>query len=184
MPAAGALQELAIAARAHRDSDPPLQHGQYHYERTEGFGLREEWVSSDGVAYAADRSSRNRAAGISRRGPGVYANYGDARLSYRQTLALPRDPDQLYAFMASHTPVEPDDPDALPQYKEMFFVLREFLITTPLPADLRAAFYDAAAKIPGIELLGEVRAENGQFGLGIGMWRSGGPDDPNPPRDR
>ena len=175
--------ELAIAARAHRDSDPPLRPGQYHYERTEGFGLREEWVSGDGVAFAGGQEFEGiERLGYLGGGPGIYANFGDARLSYDEALALPRDPDRLYAFMASHTPVEADDPGALPQSKAMFFLLREFLITTPLPADLRAAFYDAAARIPGIELLGEVQAENGRFGLGIGMWRSGGPDDPNPPQ--
>ncbi len=183
VPAAGALHELAIAARAHRDSDPPLRPGQYHYERTEGFGLREEWVSGDGVAFAGGQEFEGiERLGYLGGGPGIYANFGDARLSYDEALALPRDPDRLYAFMASHTPVEADDPGALPQSKAMFFLLREFLITTPLPADLRAAFYDAAARIPGIELLGEVQAENGRFGLGIGMWRSGGPDDPNPPQ--
>ncbi len=181
-PAAAALHELAIAARAHRDSDPPLQDGEYYYERTEGFGRREEWISSDGILYVSGQEFD----GIERSGylggaPGVYATFGDARLSYQQTLDLPRDPDRLYEFMAAHAPIEPGDPNALPANKSMFFTLREFLIATPLPADLRAAFYDAAAKIPGIELLGEIRTENGQLGLGIGMWRSGGPDDPNPP---
>ncbi len=188
--ASAALHQLALAATAHKSSDPPLKPGQFYYRRVVGYGsVHESWTSRDGVVYfrrsplgsgplippgtnALERSDSG----------GAYATFGSLEpLTYDEMLDLPRDTDKLYDWVRTHVQLSiPGDPRP-PENKTMFFEIREFLITTPVPADLRAAFYDVAAQIPGVELLGAVRNEQGKSGLGIGMWRSGGPDDDSPP---
>lgn len=177
--AAGALHELSIAARASAADDPVLSPGDLYYQETvANYGHREVWMSRQGVVAARG----SEFDGLESLQPtSFFASFGGKKISYRRVLDLPRDPERLYGFMRRSTGIEPGDPNAMSQEQGMFFNMAQFLIETPLPADLRAAFYEAAARIDGTVLLGSVKTYTGEPGLGIGMWRSGGPDDPNPP---
>lgn len=185
--ASAALRELSLAASAHTSSDPPLEPGEYYYRRTIGYGqVHESWTSRSGVSYLRNTPTKDGLAPPgSRTGElersesgGQFAIFGGIEpLTYREMLELPRATDALYEWVRTHVQLSIPGDSRPPEPKAMFFAIREFLITTPVPADLRAALYDVAARLQGIELLGEVENERGVRGLGIGMWRTGGPGD-------
>ncbi|MFD7158326.1 CU044_5270 family protein [Kribbella sp. NPDC059898] len=79
---------------------------------------------------------------------------------------LPRDPDALLAALRQDTTGvgHPSPPDF-----RAFLHLSSVLGSGLVPADLRAALYRAAAKIPGIELLNDVVTLDGHHGRAIGI---------------
>ncbi len=76
--------------------------------------------------------------------------------------AQPRDPDALLAALRKDTGRL--DPNA-----EAFRRIAQVLITGIVPADLRAALYQAARKIPGIQLLDDVVTIDGRRGRAIAL---------------
>jgi hypothetical protein len=82
----------------------------------------------------------------------------------------PRDPDALLASLRNDTAmgtgsVAPD--------QRAFANLASALSTGIVPADLRAALYQAARKIPGIQLLQDVVTLDGRRGRAIGLANNG-----------
>jgi hypothetical protein len=82
----------------------------------------------------------------------------------------PRDPDALLAALRNDSAwggagMEPD--------RRAFLNLSTALDSGFVPADLRAALYQAARKIPGIQLLGEVVTLDGRRGRAIGLTENG-----------
>lgn len=91
------------------------------------------------------------------------------------------------AFVIEHRPSDlPSDPDALFEaiedearghsegtYRQMFTrvgdYLREATETTLLTREQRAALYEVAAKIPGVEFIGRVRDSAGRPGVAVAM---------------
>jgi hypothetical protein len=83
----------------------------------------------------------------------------------------PRDPDALLAALRTGTdPLEPTGPD--PDHKA-FRRIGTALGSGLAPADLRAALYQAARKIPGIQLLDDVVTLDGRHGGAIGLVDNG-----------
>jgi hypothetical protein len=91
-------------------------------------------------------------------------------MTYRQLLALPRDPEALYRRFHDAA-VECECGDSVDQ--ETFVLVGDFLRDAPLPADLRAAVLRAAALIPGIRLIPEERDLAGRTGVGVGFDSDG-----------
>ncbi|MEU4395955.1 CU044_5270 family protein [Kribbella sp. NPDC023855] len=82
----------------------------------------------------------------------------------------PRDPDLLLTALRKHTnrgadKLEPDE--------RAFRHLTEALSSGLVPADLRAALYQAARKIPGIKLLDNVTTLDGRRGRAVGYETNG-----------
>lgn len=69
----------------------------------------------------------------------------DGRLTYQETISLPRDPDELYARLSAAK----KDP------RRQISTLQT-LLDHPLPTDLQGALIKAAAEIPGVRLVGDV----------------------------
>jgi RNA polymerase sigma-70 factor (ECF subfamily) len=88
---------------------------------------------------------------------------GVRKHSYRQLLALPRDPQLLYERFHDAA-VECECGNGVDD--QTFVVAVELLRTTPLPDDLRAAILRAIALIPGIEQHAE-RDILGRPGVGV-----------------
>ncbi|MET7994357.1 CU044_5270 family protein [Amycolatopsis sp. NPDC005232] len=76
---------------------------------------------------------------------------------------LPRDPGQLYAFLTDLTKVRGSAPDV------MFHYGVEILRAGLMPADLRAQWYRALAKIPGIQVVDRTTDLDGRSGTAIGL---------------
>ncbi|MGH2589979.1 MAG: hypothetical protein ACRDGW_04190, partial [Actinomycetota bacterium] len=148
--ASAALHQLSLAARAHRESDPPLRAGEYYYQRSEGYGSPEKWISRDGsVAFTSPSLDR-----IERSGPRPFTGFGlqpGDGLTYEQMVDLPHNPDALFVHVkrASEFEIPPDakpeevagikaEEESQPLNERMFFAIYAFLIDNPVPADLRA----------------------------------------------
>ena len=76
---------------------------------------------------------------------------------------LPRDPDQLYAFLADLTKGRGSTPSV------MFHYGIEILRSGLMPAELRAQWYRALAKIPGIKVLDAQANLDGRVGVALGL---------------
>lgn len=81
-----------------------------------------------------------------------------------ETDELPRDPQALLERVYERTEGAGKTPDL-----EAFETIVESLRTGIIPADLRAAFYGAAALIPGVEVMDRQATIDGRTGIAIGM---------------
>ncbi|MEV6415734.1 CU044_5270 family protein [Kribbella sp. NPDC051718] len=82
----------------------------------------------------------------------------------------PRDPDALLAALRNAKP--PQDQRGrweMPADQQAFGLIARVLDSGIAPADLRAALYEAAAKIPGIVLTNDVVTLDGRHGRAIGF---------------
>lgn len=81
---------------------------------------------------------------------------------------LPTDPDALFAAIEDEARGHSEG-----TYRQMFTrvgdYLREASESTSFSVDQRAALYEVAARIPGIELIGEVRDPVGRKGVAVAM---------------
>lgn len=77
---------------------------------------------------------------------------------------LPRDPKALLDRIYEHTEGAGKTPDL-----EAFETIVESLRTGIIPADLRAAFYGAAALIPGVDIMDSQATIDGRTGIAIGL---------------
>jgi hypothetical protein len=76
---------------------------------------------------------------------------------------LPRDPGRLYEFLAGITKNRGSTPQG------MFHYGIQILATGLMPADLRAEWYRAMAKIPGIEVVSTQANLDGRTGIALGL---------------
>lgn len=177
--AATAAQVLRSAAVvAEQQPDVTLRPGQYWYVRTEsrqtsadgGEWVREDWASFDGPT----RSVRRPLAG----GPVEQHTFDGERtygffpqpLTHEQMLALPLATDALYAVIERGGALWASQNGRVPADRthEMFTIVGDWLRAAPaLPSDLRAALYRVAARLPDVELLGEVRDAHGRTGVAV-----------------
>jgi hypothetical protein len=95
---------------------------------------------------------------------------GSKHVSYRELLALPREPGALHARLRA-TADSCDCGQSLEQ--ETFVIVGDLLRDTPIPGDLRAALLRAAAHIPGIERIERLRDVAGRPGTGVAIDSSG-----------
>jgi hypothetical protein len=147
-----------------------------------GVEIREQWTAADGTRRWTTRpvgsvrfpSAQDRQRWEADGRPSLVAApsvdhtrngfiIGPQEYSYRQLLALPRDPHALYtrfhdAAVACRCGNGVDD--------QTFVVAIELLRDAPVPADLRAAILQAMALIPGIDQRAE-RDITGRSGVGV-----------------
>lgn len=89
-------------------------------------------------------------------------SFGPDELSYTDFSEYSTDPDELYDQIRSRAEGYGPSTDA-----EMFVLIGDLLRETLAPPDLRAALYRVAARIPGVELVGEVTDQAGREGIAV-----------------
>ncbi|MCU1425751.1 MAG: hypothetical protein JWM51_2042 [Microbacteriaceae bacterium] len=80
---------------------------------------------------------------------------------------FPRDPEELYEYIRAGYAGGSSNPD-----EDAWVRITDLLRTGTVPADLRSALYDAAAMIPGMEILPGGATLNGRTGIAIGRVES------------
>jgi hypothetical protein len=95
---------------------------------------------------------------------------GNEALTYRELLALPRGPSDLYRRVR-RAAVECECGNSVEQ--ETFVIVADLLRGAPLPPASRAALLRAAALIPGIKLLDAERDIAGRKGVGVALDAGG-----------
>jgi hypothetical protein len=95
---------------------------------------------------------------------------GAEQVSYRELLALPREPGALHARLRAIAD-SCDCGQSLEQ--ETFVIVGDLMRDTPIPGDLRAALLRAAAHIPGIERIERLRDVAGRMGTGVAIDSGG-----------
>ena len=81
----------------------------------------------------------------------------------------PRDPEDLLEMIYDYQRAQGNE-DAL--YEEAFGTVAETMRTGVIPADLRAALYQAAALIPGVTVVDREATLDGRSGVSLGMKTS------------
>lgn len=145
----------------------------------------EIWVGPDGSGRILTHAPEGRGGGTSdtRFGPDQPCEDPNPEkpncnlLTYIDFSSYPTEPDELFAAIENEAAqgieediangIEPGDKDFL-----MFQILGH-LLGQPAPAELRAGLYEVAARIPGIELLGEVSDPLGRPGIGFALTAEG-----------
>jgi RNA polymerase sigma-70 factor (ECF subfamily) len=138
---------------------------------------REIWLGPDETGWLHETggqpvwlSERDRQAWIADGRPDLGSRTSDARLEpggstgQMTSLDLPSDPDALYARLRSEA-----EGNANGTYPEMFTLVGDALrenFTTPAQ---RAALYEVAARLPGIELVSRTVDSAGRAAIGVGM---------------
>ena len=149
--------------------------------------IRESWIGADGAL-----RTRVSAQPIAFAGPGARARweaagrpelselpavethrfptagrkvipFGGSRLTYPELLALPTGSTELYRRIRAAA--EQGGGDSVED--ESFTIVSDVVRFVPLPAELRAAFFRAAAQIPGIGYSERARDLAGRTGVGI-----------------
>jgi hypothetical protein len=84
---------------------------------------------------------------------------------YRELLALPTNTDALWRMLERHSggrsPAE--------RYSEIFTEVGDLLRYQPMPANVRAALYRVAARIPGIRIFGTTHDDIGRTALAVAL---------------
>ncbi len=95
---------------------------------------------------------------------------GGQGLYYQDFSALPTDTDALFENIRGQA----GQTDA-PVDQEMLVIVGDLLRETFAPPQYRSALYQVAARIPGVELLGNVVDQRGRPGVSVAVtWNSGG----------
>jgi hypothetical protein len=145
---------------------------------------REVWLAADGTGWLHEKSGkptflseRDRqrwiAAGRPDLGSGqvidVALRNEDGLTPPMSSLDLPTDTDALYAKLEKQAGGQGNW-----VYREMFVLIGDSLrenYTTPAQ---RAALYEVAARLPGVELIGNVKDAVGRTGIGVAMDNKAG----------
>ncbi len=171
-----------------------LADGQYWYQRTEGVSTGEgdsgrsvtrsssceSWLAADGSGSQTCTSDTGApetlafpAASPADPDPGaaaVPATEGGGFVTglglgtYQDLLALPTEADALVA----HFERELEGYDGRPHEQEMFVLVTDVL-RQPAPPALRAALFEVASGIPGVELVGPTTDRLGRSGVAVAM---------------
>jgi hypothetical protein len=180
LTAAGEWLEAA-ARDAAAEADVPgtvPRDDQYLYVREvteerplDGSGPRRRYVDEGWTAVGPDRPSRFNMRG--RLYDTQVANWPPRR--YEDLRRMPTDPGRLLLVTRDGPELETVD---TPLTASDYFMAYGFLLTmlhddAPMPPDLRAAIFDALARIPGVEMTDEVVDARGRRGVGFT-----GPDRP------
>jgi hypothetical protein len=106
---------------------------------------RARWVAAGRPPVANDRPTRTK-------------------LGPLRPLDLPTDPDAMFARLKEDATGHGDG-----LYEEMFTLVGDSLRETNATPAQRGALYEAAARIPGVELVGDVRDPLGRRGVGVAL---------------
>ncbi|MDQ4004949.1 MAG: CU044_5270 family protein [Actinomycetota bacterium] len=147
--------------------------------------VREMWVAPDGSGRIRERNDEpvflrpeDRAAWKASGSPQLWHTgvamddaFGPGQLPYEDDSGFSTDPDELFeqierrAVESSSAPV----PEGAPVTQEMFVIVADLLRETVTPPELRAALYEVAARIPDVELVGDVTDPVGRPGVAVAM---------------
>lgn len=185
--AAAALRDAATVARS-QPPPPELGPGEYLYVKSVTAYLstsvyseenwfsvlvprvREIWFGLDGGRMRETSgkpvflSERDRREWIEAGRPNVREHAWGGRTEPVQPLDLPSDPDALYEHLER---VAAGHPEGV--HEEMFTLVGDALRETNASPEQRAALYEVAARIPGVELIGAVKDPAGRAGLAVAM---------------
>lgn len=179
-PAAAALREAASIAQT-QPRVASLQAGDYYYLRQEvrrwqsdGAKVTETWLGADGSYRERSRcqpvAARGCTPGEVTLAPGDAAQtlpFGHRQISHAELAALPTDPQVLLGQI--RVAAEPEPGGGPPVNVESFVVISDLLQAyPPAPPAVRAALYEAAALVPGVDLLGPTTDQRGRQGVAIG----------------
>lgn len=191
--AARVLRRLASVA-ANQPAQPAPAAGQYVYTKSESFqrflyvvgngrpnfsfvqsATREAWIGPDGTGRLLETSGevmfpspRDREAWVAAGSPDLFGgetsdeSFGPGELHFLDLSTLPTDPEQLLAVIEEREIVGGPDGDW-----ETFVIAGDLLRETYAPPDLRAALYEVAANLPGVEFVGKVMDALGRPGIGV-----------------
>jgi hypothetical protein len=87
---------------------------------------------------------------------------GGTGLSWDDLYALPTEPDALATTLRAGIHGAGNGDDA-----ELFVIVGDLLRESPAPPALRQALYEVAARVPGVELVGEVTDQTGRRGIAV-----------------
>jgi hypothetical protein len=190
---------LRQAAAVANEQPPPrlLQPGQFAYtksvdaylstiEETNGASaysvlvphVREIWLGPDGTGWLRETngeptflSARDRERWIAAGRPSVGGDPTDLLLENDHApgtpmvpLTLPSDPDALYQHLERKAAGHGSG-----LHEEMFTLVGDALRETSATPAQRAALYEVAARIPGVELVGPVSDRAGRAGIAVAM---------------
>jgi hypothetical protein len=178
--AAPLLQRMASVASAQK-AEKPLTAGQFEYSKwIVGYlsggagwyalspGVRESWLAPNGSGYLHERwdkptfpTAADRVAWVAAGRPQVNPREDSGRLPPSPRRHLPSDPNALYATIHDSAVGHGNSTDS-----EMFTLVADALRDPASPA-LRAALYDVAARIPGVELVGPATDRLGRHGVAV-----------------
>jgi hypothetical protein len=194
--ASGVLHKAAAVAR-HQPAPPPLRPGEFVYTRsvnaylsTYALGdgkptfsalvphVREAWLAPDGTGWLVQTggkaeflSPRDREDWIAAGRPvfgnedmDLALNNSDGPNVPMVTLSLPSDPDRLYARIKRDA-----GSGGSRLQEEMFTLVGDALRETHATPAQRAALYEVAARIPGVELVGETTDRAHRPGIAVAM---------------
>lgn len=197
-PAAAALLHRVALRAAKQPPEPAPLSGQYLYTRSEsastflyvvGDGttfffrqphVRESWIGPDGSGRILGTSGaatfpteRDRATWLAAGSPDLYEglveedHFGPGELTYRNYADLPTDPEELLELIESRELIGGPKGDW-----ETFALIGDLLRETYTQPKVRAALYQVAAELPGIELVGRVVDGAGRPGSAVAYTRT------------
>lgn len=178
--AAPLLQRMASVARVQK-AQQPLTAGHFEYSKWivgylsggDGWhalnpGVRESWIAPNGSGFLHERwhkptfpSAADKAGWIAAGRPQVNPREDSGKLPPSPRRHLPTDPDELYTTIHDAAAGHGNSTDA-----EMFTLVADALRDPASPA-LRAALYNVAARIPGVELVGPAADRLGRHGVAV-----------------
>lgn len=173
-PVSEAAEILSRAAARLDGLSRPLRPGEYWYTKTlarqQAGGatpdpavgettIREEWTAADGSGRFSVRSPGESRFSYPKERHTI--DVGDESLTVAQLLALPSNPERLHAYLRRAARDLGNSPE-----QETFTIVADIL-DNPVPANLRADLLRAAARIPRIETIPDVRDIDGRPGVAV-----------------
>ena len=201
-PAAAALLHRVALRAAQRPPEPVPQPGQYRYTRSEststflyvvGDGrtlffkqprVRTSWIGPDGSGRILSTAGavtflteHDRATWIAAGSPDLCADvcegqtqdelFGPGELIYDNYAGIPTDREELLELIESRNLIGGPSGDW-----ETFAIIGDLLRETSLQPQERAALYQVAAELPGVELVGRVVDGAGRPGVAVAYTRT------------
>jgi hypothetical protein len=201
-PAAAAVLHRVALRAAQQPPAPTPAPGQFLYTRSEsastflyvvGDGrtfffhqpqIRASWIGVDGSGRILNTASsvtfpteEDRATWIAAGSPDLCADvcqgrtdsepFGPGELIYSNDNDLPTDPEELLELIESRELIGGPHGDW-----ETFAIIGDLLRETSLQPEERAALYQVAAELPGVELLGRVVDGAGRPGVAVAYTRT------------
>jgi RNA polymerase sigma-70 factor (ECF subfamily) len=183
--AALTLREAADTALK-QPAPPTLAEGQYLYVKSANTNLstvegghgyvalvsttREVWMGEQSILRTASvgepqfPTEGDRQRWIDAGRPDLAGEASALSLGAVSAPDLPTDPDELFDRLKQEAAGHGNG-----LYEEMFTLVGDNLRESLAPSALRAALYEVAARIPGVELLGKVTDSAGREGVAVSM---------------
>ncbi len=194
--AAAVLYKVALRA-ARQAPDPVPGPGQFLYTKSESFSThlyvvgdgttflfqqpssRESWIAPDGSGRLLGISGavtfpteEDRATWVAAGSPDLYENltedelFDPGELLFADFVDLPTDPEELLDVIERREVIGGPSGDW-----ETFAIIGDLLRETSLQPKVRAALYQVAAELPGVELVGRVQDGEGRSGVAVAYTR-------------